>query len=134
MSLVCKSKKIEADLRQLPLENPRLYGLLHTLAAFCALACDKDVVLTSIHREGDGGPHGQWRAADVRAKNGYWTPEELQDIKDYLRDNFPRSDQNALEGAIQGWYGTLRHHGRGDMEHLHICVEPDEQFQSALFS
>lgn len=131
MALICKSKKIEGDLAALPVENPRLYGLLHALSAFCEKAYDKDVILTSIHREGTG-PHPEWRAADVRAKNDYWEIGQITGIKHYLKDHFPRSDQNALEASIQGWHGTLRHHGSGDNEHLHICVEPHEQFIAAL--
>jgi len=124
----------------------RVYGIVHALANFAWVMFKKDVWVTNVARFKDDGafkmnptsPHAitddnpRSRAVDIRAHHGYWTAEELRALKNYLRQNFPRSDMETHEKAIAGWYGTLRHHGDGANEHLHICVEPLDQLWEKL--
>jgi hypothetical protein len=120
------------EFNDLTVIEPRLYGMVLALANFCETQFHKDLVITDVFRPGNSGPHGQGRAVDVRAHWNYWTPEELNRIGLWLRRHFPRSDMRALERTIDGWIGTLRHHGENAEEHLHLCVEPLGQFRTAL--
>ena len=112
--------------------EPRLYGMVVALANFCDTSWKKDVVVTDVFRTGNSGPHGQGRAVDVRAHYNWWTDDQLKMIKLWLRRHFPRSDMVQLEKTIEGWVGSMRHHGENSNEHLHLCVEPLKQFRTAL--
>lgn len=127
-----KATEIGEQLVQLPLTNPRLYGLIAALGAYCQSRFKKKVIITSLYRKGDKGPHGEWRAVDLRAHHGYWTLAELREIQEWLRLNFPRSDMVELEKAIPQWYGTVRIHGAGDHEHIHVCVERRDYLHRAM--
>ena len=138
MALRFKGNVQESQFNDPEMIDPRIHGLIHALNAFVWRMFRKAVWVTDVARVGGKGPHGiraehkMSRAVDVRAHFNYWTPEELRAIKAWLRRNFPRSDQEQLERDIDGWYGTLRHHGEDAHEHLHICVEPLDQFREAL--
>jgi len=120
------------EFNDLTITEPRLYGMVLALSNFCATEFNKDVVITDVFRHGNSGPHGQGRAVDIRAHWGYWTKDELSRIGLWLRRHFPRSDMRTLERTIDGWIGTMRHHGENAEEHLHLCVEPLKQYREAL--
>ena len=132
MALQFKDVDQSDQFGDLTITEPRLYGLVCALANFCDTSFNKDLVVTDVFRPGNSGPHGQGRAVDVRAHYGYWTETELSRITLWLRRHFPRSDMRKLEQTIEGWIGPLRHHGENSHEHLHITVEPLNQYREAL--
>lgn len=143
MAICYKDTRQHDEFNDAEVVDPRLYGMIHALAAFCERMFGKDVWITCVKDDGVRGrasssPHvigpgnPRVRAVDVRAHHGYWQDSELRAIKNWLKINFPRSDMSNLEVQFDGWYGTLRHHGVGLDEHLHITVEPLEQLRRAI--
>jgi len=132
MSLRFKDIPQMDQFNDLTVIEPRLYGMVVALANFCGTQFQKDVVVTDVFRTQNSGPHGQGRAVDVRAHYSWWTDAEMLRIKLWMRRHFPRSDMVELEQTIDGWIGPLRHHGKNSHEHLHLTVEPLDQFRDAL--
>ncbi len=133
-------KNIQQEVEFEELTEPRLYGMVLALVRFVENEFGKDLILTDVARMNSSGPHGireeqpECRAVDIRCHFEYFTEEELWAMKEFLKTHFPRSDMEALEASIAGWYGTLRHHGSGAKEHIHVCVEPLSAFRKALLT
>jgi len=137
-----KTTQQEVEFNDFGVTEPRLYGLVHALALFVSDEFGKDIVVTGVarHEGSPSSPHyiredqPQTRAVDIRCHHNYFTEEEHWAIREWLKIHFPRSDMEALELTIADWYGTMRHHGTGDGEHLHVCIEPLAQFRKKLLS
>lgn len=71
-----KAPDIAAQFDELPSRNPMLYAILCVIDKLAMIWFDKQVTITSIHRE-EHDPyflHRSWRAADLRLGHG---PNEL---------------------------------------------------------
>ena len=141
MALLFKNDDVENEFLDRDLMDPRSVGMLYALAWWMEAKTGKDIIVTDLirHTGRDDSPHKitpgnpRCRAWDVRCHYNYFTSEELTELRVFLRTWFPRSDMMVLEDKIQGWFGTVRIHGKEANEHIHGSVEPLKQQLTALF-
>lgn len=133
-----KSADQAIQFRDIALVDARLFGMICALAHYVWDRWGKTITITDVARMGGPGPHGvredhpKVRAVDIRAHFDEFTQEQKDDIKTWMRKNFPRSDMLYWEGLNSEWFGCIRHHGDGAHEHFHCCVETREALWKAL--
>jgi hypothetical protein len=112
--ILFKSDTEKAQFSDNRLDN-RLRIILFALSGYVRFNFGKDIVITSIYREGDTGVHGYWRGIDIRTRHAgidYFTDEEISKITDYLK-NFEYGDNI---------HNTSLYHDVGQGIHFHIQV------------
>ncbi len=110
MSILSKTPRIEHELGQLDVQNPRLLRVLQALEAYAMLEFNKDIVLTCLYRSPEenaaqGGiansPHLSWEAADLRSST--FTGPEIDRMLGFLNwFSFRNGKKTAICHAVAG--------------------------------
>ena len=135
-NLLFKTRQIRDQFVSGPVD-PRLIGQLLTMGWYCAQEGLPPPFITSLIRwDRTSSPHYPnpvCRAADIRCKDDYWEGEENErKVLEFVRRHFPSTDMLLLEGGTNLWIGRTRIHGEGPHRHMHLTVEPRQQYLSRL--